>query len=126
MFSSTKFFGKSRGEAYFKVGDGQSPDFVLKLTDPEKVNQARRQVQGAEPSLHVTGIIVKETACWNPNYSYRYDPATVDFFELSMEVCDASFRYVQENLADAGGAFLPGLRFCPWSSYLIEEIFPEC
>lgn len=81
---------------------------------------------GNQQEPHVTGIIVKESACWNPNYSYHYDPATVDFFEFSMEVCDATFRYVEEHLADAGGAFLPGLRLCPWSSYLIEEVTAGC
>ena len=125
MFSSRKLFGKATS-AHFKLGDGQSPDFILKLTEPDKIARARRILEGIDPPLHVTGIIVKESSCWNPNYSYHYDPSTVDFFENSMEVCDASFQYVEQNLAEAGGAFLPNLRFCPWSSYLVEEINPSC
>lgn len=113
-------------EAYFKVGDDQSPDFVLKLTDPAKINQARRQIARIDPPLHVIGIIVKAATCWNPNYSYHLDPSTVDFFESATEVCDASFQYVEQNLAETGGALLPGLRFCPWTSYLVEEISPGC
>jgi hypothetical protein len=59
---------------------------------------------------------------YNPNYSYHYDPDTIDFFEVAMEVCDATFDYTEDNLADAGGAFLPGLRLCPWGSLLVEEV----
>ena len=76
--------------------------------------------------LHVTGIIIKENTCWNPNYSFHYEPNSVDFFELSMEVCDATFQYTEEHLEEAGGAFLPGLRLCPWGSYLVEEVIPQC
>jgi hypothetical protein len=59
---------------------------------------------------------------YNPNYSYHYDPDTIDFFEYAMEVCDATFDYTEEYLDEAGGAFLPGLRLCPWSSELLEEV----
>jgi hypothetical protein len=59
---------------------------------------------------------------YNPNYSYHYDPDTIDFFEYAMEVCDATFEYTEEYLDEAGGAFLPGLRLCPWGSLLVEEV----
>lgn len=42
-----------------------------------------------------------------------------------MEVCDAAIGYVEEHLAEVGEAFLPGGRWCPWGSALIEEVqFP--
>ena len=71
-------------------------------------------------------IIVKESSCWNPNYGYHYDPNTVQFFEFGMEVCDANFVYVQDNLDEAGGAFLPGLRHCPWESFIVDEVTVVC
>jgi hypothetical protein len=92
----------------------------MKLDDPAKIAEARSS------NLRVTGIIIKERACWNPNYSFHYNPATVDFFELSMEVCDATFSYTEEHLQEAGGAFLPGLRLCPWFSSVVEEIPGGC
>jgi hypothetical protein len=121
MFSSTKLFmAKPSKPAYFRISDGFSSNFVIRLDDPAKIAAARTS------KLHVTGIIVKERACWNPDWSYHYDPATVEFFELSMEVCDATFEYTEEHLEEAGGAFLPGLRLCPWGSSIVEEITGGC
>ena len=71
-------------------------------------------------------IIVKEASCWNPNYGYNYDPDTVEFFEVGAEVCDANFIYVQDNLDEAGGAFLPGLLHCPWESFVVDEVTVGC
>ena len=45
-----------------------------------------------------------------------------DFF---IEVCDATYPFTEENLADAGGAFLPGLQLCPWGSRVLEELRNE-
>lgn len=131
MFSSRKLFGRvpTDAPAYFRIGDGQVRDFILRLDNPDDIVIARRQANRLipiDPVLHVTGIIVKETACWNPGYSYHYDPTTVDFFDVATEVCDAGFQYVEEHLAEAGGAFLPDLRLCPWGSYVIEEVTPTC
>jgi hypothetical protein len=41
---------------------------------------------------------------------------------MSIEVCDAATTYVEEHLDEVGGAFLPGRRWCPWSSRVLEEI----
>jgi hypothetical protein len=111
--------------AYFKVSDGFNHNFVIKLIDQEKINQARSQINGTSQPLHITGLIIKESVCYNPNYSFYYDPSTIDFFEVAMEVCDATFTYTEEHLSEAGGAFLPGLRLCPWASYLISELDPN-
>jgi len=113
----------STSVAYFKVTDSVGlNDFVIKLIDPVKIQNARDQINNLVPKLHITGLIIKNKAAYNPNYSYYYDPNTIDFFEVAAEVCDATFDYTEDNLADAGGAFLPGLRLCPWSSTLVEEI----
>jgi hypothetical protein len=110
-------------EAYFLVSDSFSiNNFVIKLTNPTTINQARNQLNGSTPLLHITGLIIKNSIWYNPHYSYHYDPDTIEFFELAMEVCDATFDYTEEHLEEAGGAFLPGLRLCPWSSYLVSEI----
>ena len=109
--------------AYFRVTDGVGRnDFVIKLTDPVKIQNARDQLNNVVPKLSITGLIIKSTVDYNPNYSYHYDSDTIDFFDVAAEVCDATFEYTEDNLADAGGAFLPGLRLCPWNSLLLEEV----
>ena len=43
-----------------------------------------------------------------------------------MEVCDSTFSYTQEHIDEAGGAFLPGLRLCPWGSFVVDEVTVVC
>ncbi|MET8005678.1 BP74-related protein [Nonomuraea glycinis] len=110
-------------EAYFEFTDITRERAVLKLTDPAKIQHARELVTGiTNDRPHVLGRIVKRPAPYNPRWSYHYNPETVDFFDFAIEVCDASIPYVEDHLDEAGGAFLPGLVWCPWSSRLVREI----
>ncbi|MER5325286.1 BP74-related protein [Streptosporangium roseum] len=109
--------------AYFEFTDITQEKAVLKLTDPAKIQHARDLISGAttdEP--HVIGRIVKRPAPYNRPWSYHYNPDTIDFFDQAFEVCDATIPYVEEHLDEAGGPFLPGLIWCPWTSRLVREV----
>jgi hypothetical protein len=109
--------------AYFKVaGASEGDTFVIALTDPALIAEARAQASGQEPVKHVTGIVVPEVAPYNAPWSFHLDPASISFAEMSIEVCDAATSYVEAHLAEVGGAFLPGRRWCPWSSRVIAEV----
>ncbi|TDB83129.1 calmodulin-binding protein [Actinomadura sp. KC216] len=110
--------------AYFVFTDMASEDeAVIKLTDPAEIQHARDLISGsATDNPQVMGKIVKQPASYNPGWSYHLDPSTIQFFEIATEVCDASIAYVEEHLDEAGGAFLPGLTWCPWGSRVIREI----
>jgi uncharacterized protein (TIGR03437 family) len=116
----------AQAEAYFVMGVQPRNDlFVIKLTDPVKIQRARDILSGKEsPTTHIRGRIVKQAVPWNPPWSFHFDPQSVGFFDLAIEVCDGSPGYVESFLADAGGAFLPGNIWCPWSSRLLKEIPP--
>jgi len=111
--------------ALFEIGFPELADgrFVIALTDPIKIEQARRAIADPENNPHsVMGLIVKEPRDYNPLWSYHLDPSTIEFFDNAIEVCDAAPRYVEEHLAEACGEFLPGCRWCPWSSQVVAEI----
>ncbi|MER7212314.1 calmodulin-binding protein [Streptosporangium sp. NPDC000239] len=109
--------------AYFEFADAGSDTFVFKLTDTSKIRHARDLLSGLSTDRRsVIGKIVTGTESYNPSWSYHYDPATVDFFDVATEVCDASIGYVEEHLSEVGGAFLPGNTWCPWSSHLVREV----
>ena len=100
-------------------------EFVFSVSDSNKANEARQII--ADPSStnrHVSGTIVPTRIWYNTEWSYHFDPSTIGFFELSMEVCDANIQWVEENLVDIGGSALPGMFWCPWSSRLDREVFP--
>ncbi|GAB2473905.1 BP74-related protein [Streptosporangium sandarakinum] len=112
------------GDAYFEFDYPPAPDkFIFKLSDPAKIKQARDILSGAERDrTHVMGRIVKRPAPYNPGWDFTLDPASTSFFEVAIEVCDASIRYVEDHLDEAGGAFLPGGHWCPWGSRLLREV----
>lgn len=115
----------SRGKpAYFVFRDvNLTNQFVIKLKDSAKIRHARAILAGTQTDrLHVGGIVVKKRAPYNWRWSYHLHPDSIEFFDFSIEVCDATILYVQEHLNEVGGAFLPGNRWCPWSSELVREI----
>ncbi len=108
--------------AYFEFTDGND-NFIIKLTDPELITEARDILAGRETRrTHVMGTIVKAKASYNPRWSYYLEPSSIAFFSSAIEVCDAQISYVQKNLKSVGGSFLPDNTWCPWSSVLIEEV----
>ena len=110
---------------YFTIVFPPSRDtFVIALSDPQRIAEARRIEQGLETRrIHVLGVITTTAADYNPGWSYHYEPDTIEFFETAIEVCDASPRYVEAHLAEVGGSFLPGRRWCPWSSRVASKVF---
>jgi hypothetical protein len=109
--------------AYFEFTDITRERAVVRIDDPEEIRHARALLSGETDSRpHLVGRIVKSPASYNPGWSFHYNPGTVRFFDVAIEVCDASLTYVEDHLDEAGGAFLPGLVWCPWTSRLVREV----
>ena len=113
-------------EAYFLIDiQPRKETFTIKLTDPVKIQKARDILSGKDRSTpHVAGKIIKESACYNPPWSFHLDSQSIEFFASAIEVCDASIAYTESFLDEAGGHFLPGNQWCPWGSRLVKEIPP--
>ncbi|WP_225097815.1 calmodulin-binding protein [Streptomyces sp. CoH27] len=112
--------------AYFVVEGAPKERFTIELTDPAQIQHARELLSGeTRDEPHVLGRIVKRPAPYNPPWSYHLNPDTIRFFDVAIEVCDASPQYVEDHLDEAGGAFLPGLVWCPWTSRLVREVPPQ-
>lgn len=111
-------------EALFEFkGGGKTDYFIFKLIEPEKILHARAILTGQETSrTHPKGTILKKRVDYNPDWSYHLDPSSIDFFSVSMEVCDANMEYIEEHLAEVGGETLPNSFWCPWNSKLVREI----
>ncbi len=109
---------------YFKVtGPTDADAFVIALTDPARIAEARAIVSGAEQAqVHVMGLVVNGTVPYNAPWHFYLHPASISFFEMAIGTCDAATTYLEEHLAEVGGAFLPGRRWCPWSSRVVAEI----
>ncbi|MGB9181984.1 MAG: Ig-like domain-containing protein [Pyrinomonadaceae bacterium] len=106
----------STAEAYFMFNATTAPDtFVFKLTDPAKIQEARNIISGRLSKL-VVGTIIKRPVYYNSPWHYYLDPKSISFADAAVEVCDASIRYLEDNLA---GAYP---HWCPWGTRQIREI----
>ncbi|MEM7372585.1 MAG: hypothetical protein AAF587_28450 [Bacteroidota bacterium] len=109
--------------AYFRFSDADNRLFVIELTDPGNIEHARSLLRGdVQSPSHIRGKIVKESVPYNPAWSFHIDPESIEFFEKSVEVCDASIQFVEDNLKDVCGSTLPNCEWCPWTSRLVDEI----
>ncbi|GHF69020.1 BP74-related protein [Streptomyces thermodiastaticus] len=114
---------QAAGPAYFEFTDSSQKRAVVRIDSPAMIQHARDLLSGAtDAQPHLFGRIVKRPAVDNPRWSFHYDPDTVHFFDVAVEVCDATIPYVEDHLDEAGGSFLPGLFWCPWTSRLTREV----
>ncbi|WP_230330029.1 BP74-related protein [Nocardia aurantiaca] len=109
--------------AYFAFTDYSGKEFVFKVDNEQRIDEARRILSGEETmSVHVMGRIRKQPVQYNPGWNFHLDPDTITFFTMAIEVCDSSIAYTEDHLDEVCGAFLPGCFWCPWSSKLTREI----
>jgi hypothetical protein len=107
----------------FAFTDYSGKEFVFRLTNKDRIAEARRILSGEETmSTHVMGRIRKQRADYNPGWDFYLDPDTISFFTMAIEVCDSSIEYTNDHLDEACGPFLPGCFWCPWSSRLTREV----
>lgn len=94
----------------FQVGDEQ---YRILLTDPADIEIARRLLAGEEAPRIPNGIIVRgDDGGVNAGYRWHIDPGSVEFAEITVEVCDGLPSFVEAGT-------LTGDRFCPWAAEII-------
>lgn len=94
----------------FQVADEQ---FRVELTDPADIDIARRLLAGeAAPSIP-NGVVVRGDPGVNIGYSWHLDPNSIEFADVTTEVCDGRPSDVEANAITSD-------RFCPWDARVIE------
>lgn len=105
---------------YFEISfEPCEESFVIKLTDPALIQEARR-ILNQEEDRSLLGKVIAGRALYNADWNFHVE--TIEFFEFAIEVCDAAPTYVEDHLDEVGGAFLPNRIWCPWSSRLSREL----
>jgi hypothetical protein len=87
--------------AYFRMTDTDGvPRFTIKLEDAARIAHARAILHGQETRrIRVAGTVVKTTTPYNPYWTYHLEPASIDFFEQAIEVCDAASSTCRNTFA---------------------------
>lgn len=112
--------------AWFTFTDASGEVFVIKLQGRALIEHARQLVAGIATSDPLVGGTVEKTPQpYNIGWSFHLDPTSLFFFEVSTEVGDSTMRYIEDHLAEVGGAFLPGNIWTGWSSVFLDELSPK-
>jgi hypothetical protein len=114
--------------AFFEVGFSKSQkSFIIRLDDPQKVEHARHILSGQEThKLHISGRIAKGREFYNPLWCYYLKSDSIEFFEVSTEVCDGAPDAIEDHLDEPQSLFPPGSAWCPWASHIIREVNFYC
>ena len=112
-------------EVYFRINVPEFEEtFVIKITDPIKIQTARDILSGKLKDYNVGGIIIKKPVCYNSPWSSYIDPDSVTFYQIAGEACQSTIQFVEDNLSNFNEAL--SNRWCP-TSKIIEEIpAPNC
>lgn len=95
-----------------RVADAE--EYRILLTDPADIAIAEQLLAGEEAPRIPNGRIVRDgDGGVNTGYSWHIDPASVEFAEVTIEVCDGLPSYVEDGS-------LSGDQFCPWSAEVID------
>jgi uncharacterized protein DUF6438 len=91
----------------FRVAD--SEQYKIRLTDPTDIEIARKLLDGNEAPPIPNGVVVRVSSDVNVGYSWHIDPDTVEFVNVTTEVCDGLPSDVEKGLITSD-------RYCPWSA----------
>ncbi|MEN2992496.1 MAG: hypothetical protein ABDH91_02965 [Bacteroidia bacterium] len=100
--------------------------FILRLRDSVRIAEARRIIAERQGRTIPIGPLRAGNGgfnrCGEYSWSWHFHPDSVEFAEITIEVCDARPSYVEANLEE----WLRHVRiYCPWEAQLVRELPPS-
>ena len=96
--------------ATFRVVD---ETYKIELATPELVQHARDLLAGEEVASIPNGTVVRDDPGVNAPWSWHIDPATLEFADFTIEVCDGLPSYVEDGTVTSD-------QYCPWSAEIVS------
>lgn len=105
---------------FLHVTDSATLTFRATTSDSAVIARVRAELEKPieERHLHINGPIDAGTGD-NAPWSWHFEPDAWDLAEVSIEICDGTPTYVEENLEqwlDEVG------QYCPWGSRVSREL----
>lgn len=88
-------------------------EYRIRLSDPADIEVARKLLAGEEAPGIPNGVVVWGDPGVNVGYSWHIDPDSLEFAEITMEVCDGLPSDVEKEIITSD-------RYCPWSAEVIS------
>jgi hypothetical protein len=89
----------------FRVADVEN--YKIRLTRPVDIEIARKLLTGEEAPSIPNGVVVRGSTDVNVGYSWHIDPDTLEFADMTTEVCDGLPSDVEKGIITSD-------RYCPW------------
>lgn len=96
--------------ATFQVVD---ETFKVELATPELVEHAKALLAGDDVASIPNGIVVRDDPGPNAPWTWHIDPATLEFADMTIEVCDGLPSYVEDEIVTSD-------RYCPWGAEIVS------
>ncbi|HEV7741816.1 MAG TPA: hypothetical protein VGO65_05305 [Pseudolysinimonas sp.] len=96
--------------ATFQVVD---ETYKVELATPELVAHAQALLDGDDVASIPNGTVVRDDPGVNAPWSWHIDPSTLEFADMTIEVCDGLPSYVEDGTVTSD-------QYCPWSAKLIS------
>jgi hypothetical protein len=93
-----------------RVADAE--EYRLRLTDPQDIGIAQKLLAGELAPRIPNGRVVRGAVDVNVGYSWHIDPASVEFADTTIEVCDGRPSDVEKHVITSD-------RYCPWSAKIV-------
>jgi len=97
--------------AVFEVAGSET--YKIELATPELVQHAKDLMVGKPGAAISLGTVVRDEPGVNAPWSWHIDPATLEFADMTIEVCDGLPSYVEDGTVTSD-------QYCPWSAKVID------
>ena len=87
-------------------------EYRIRLTDPADIAIARQLLAGEAAPGIPNGVVVRDDPDINVGYSWHIDPESVEFADVTTEVCDGLPSDVEQGLITSD-------HYCPWTAEVI-------
>jgi hypothetical protein len=96
--------------ATFEVAGAET--YKVELATPELVEHARQLLAGGEDGRIPNGVVVRDSPSVNEPWTWHIDPDTLEFADVTTEVCDGLPSDVEDDLIMSD-------YYCPWSAVIV-------
>ena len=93
-----------------RVADAE--EYRLRLTEPDDIGIAQKLLAGESAPRIPNGLVVRGEPDVNVGYSWHIDPASVEFADTTIEVCDGRPSDVEKGVITSD-------HYCPWSAKVV-------
>jgi hypothetical protein len=87
-------------------------EYRIRLTEPDDIAIAQKLLAGEEAPRIPNGRVVRGAPDVNVGYSWHIDPATIEFADLAIEVCDGRPSDVEKGVITSD-------QYCPWAAKVV-------